>query len=131
ASTYNWAGFLSGLDRSGRFIGSALHLSALRETFSGIGSAPWNEKLMAGAIGVIAAADVGSNFLAPEKAPAGVLLGENMATVTGGAEKLGLSTFKETGSTFAETMAKNMKWLGDQVKSGAKILILAWTHPPE
>jgi RHS repeat-associated protein len=104
-----------------RFIGSALHLSALREAFSGIGSAPWNEKLMAGAIGVIAAADVGSNFLAPEKATVGVLLGENMATVTGGAEKLGLSTFRETGSTFADTIAKNMKWLGDQVKSGAKI----------
>ncbi len=116
-------GELDGLDASaiGRFLGSALHINALREAFSGFGSAPWNEKLMAGGVGLIAAADIGSNFLAPEKATAGVLLGENMTRVTAGAEKLSLSTFRETGATFTETMAKNMNWLSKQVKSGARI----------
>jgi RHS repeat-associated protein len=55
------------------------------------------------------------------RAGTGVLLGENMARVTAGAEKLGLRTFGETGATFAETMGKNMKWLADQVRSGVRI----------
>jgi RHS repeat-associated protein len=51
-----------------------------------------------------------------------VLLGENMVRVSAGAKTLGAKIFGETGATFAETMTKNMKWLADQVKSGAKIL---------
>jgi len=105
----------------GPLIRSALHVNELKEAFSGFGSAPLNEKLMAGMVGLIAGLDIGANFFAPEKAPAGVLLGENMVRVGAVAEKMGLRTFTETGATFAETMAKNMNWLANQVKSGARI----------
>src|SRR5262249_40804495 len=96
----------------GSFVKPALHIDDFSSAFSGFSSAPMTEKLMALGIGLIGLADIGANFLSPEKAP-GVLLGENMVRVSAGAEKLGLSTFKETGVTFADTMAKNMSWLAD------------------
>lgn len=60
-----------------------LHLDSLAEAFSGFGSAPWNEKLMASAIGVIAGADIASNALSPGKRVA-----------VAGAEAIGFKSFR-------------------------------------
>lgn len=67
---------------------------------------------MAVGVGAIAIADVGSNFIAPEKAPVTVVLGENAARVGRAATAMGGVTFTEVGATFAETMTKTWRgWL--------------------
>ena len=104
-----------------QFLRKTVRYDDLRDAFSGFGSAPTNEKLLAAGIGLLAGLEIGSNFLAPEKAPAGVLLGENMVRVVAVAGKLELGLFRKTGSTFAETMAMNMRWLADQASSGTRI----------
>jgi len=48
----------------------ALRIDTLQEAFSGWGSASANERVLAVAIGALAALEIGSNFLVPEKAPA-------------------------------------------------------------
>jgi len=90
----------------------------IRASFYAIGfglSLAADEFLIGPAFGKVASAVVGA-FRSP------VLLGENMPRVTAAAREIGAKTFGDPGVTFAETMAKNMKWLANQVKSGAKIL---------
>jgi len=56
-------GELAGLDAGA--IGRFLHATELREAFSGFGSAPANERLMAMGVGLIAGLEIASNALEP------------------------------------------------------------------
>jgi RHS repeat-associated protein len=114
-----------------RFVWSALHVEDLRSAFSGLGSAPASEKLMAGTIGIIALADIASNALAPEKGAAGkggaVMLGHFPEYLEAGA-RAGARTFNVPTAIWnkmddAARWGANQKFLDRAIQRGASLLL--------
>jgi len=56
------------------------------------------------------------------RAQTGVVLGESSDRVAAAAKELGASTFEAAWTNFDDVMAKNMRWLQEQIDTGATIL---------
>jgi RHS repeat-associated protein len=109
-------GFHLSDEKVGKFIKSLLHVDTLRSAFSGFGSAPANEKMMAMMVGVIALADLGSNALAPEKGVVtkggAVMLGHFPQYLEAGA-KAGARTFSVPAAIWNK-LSDSAKWIANQ-----------------
>jgi RHS repeat-associated protein len=113
------------------FVWSAVHAEDLRSAFTGFGSAPWTEKLMAGAVGVISVLDVASNFIEPEKSPisktGAVMLGHFPEYLEAGA-KANAKVFNIPKAIWnsmsdATRWTANQKFLDRAIARGATLLL--------